>query len=239
MDQHFHYFTWIKFTNKCLYSEQSSLLLVGEPQGEESLRREISKYLFQSRSVRCTPEQIIIGAGTQYLIILLCMLLGKDYPYVTENPGYNRVRTVFKDQGIDIHPISIDKDGICINDLKKSSARVVYVTPSHQFPYEMIMPISRRLELLKWHEEKNGYIIEDDYDSEFRYKGKPVPSLQRLDRSENVIYLGTFSKSLIPSIRISYLVLPPKLILKYQEHFKIYKQTVSRLHQNTLYIFMK
>ncbi|ADK15394.1 PLP-dependent aminotransferase family protein, partial [Clostridium ljungdahlii] len=226
-------------TNKCLYSEQSSLLLVGEPQGEKSLRREISKYLFQSRSVRCTPEQIIIGAGTQYLIILLCMLLGKDYPYLTENPGYNRVRTVFKDQGIDIHRISIDKDGICINDLKKSSARVVYVTPSHQFPYEMIMPISRRLELLKWHEEKNGYIIEDDYDSEFRYKGKPVPSLQGLDRSENVIYLGTFSKSLIPSIRISYLVLPPKLILKYQEHFKIYKQTVSRLHQNILYIFMK
>ncbi len=92
---------------------------------------------------------------------------------------------------------------------------------------------------MKWYEEKNGYVIEDDYDSEFRYKGKPVPSLQGLDRSENVIYLGTFSKSLIPSIRISYLVLPPKLILKYQEHFKIYKQTVSRLHQNTLYIFMK
>ncbi|MDR3597449.1 PLP-dependent aminotransferase family protein [Clostridium sp.] len=101
------------------------------------------------------------------------------------------------------------------------------------------MPISRRLELLKWCEEKDGYIIEDDYDSEFRYKGKPVPSLQGLDSNENVIYVGTFSKSLIPSIRMSYLVLPMKLVEKYQEYFKVYKQTISRLHQNTLYKFMK
>jgi len=235
----FPYSTWRRLTTQCLYSDQSDLLLIGEPQGEECLRKEISKYLFQSRSVRCVPEQIIIGSGTQYLLILLCMLLGKRYAYAIENPGYNRVRNVFKDQGIDVHPISIDEDGICIEDLRKSSARVVYVTPSHQFPYGMIMPVSRRLELLKWCEEKDGYIIEDDYDSEFRYKGKPIPSLQGLDSNGNVIYMGTFSKSLIPSIRISYLVLPSKLLEKYQEYFKIYKQTVSRLHQNTLYRFMK
>lgn len=235
----FPYHIWRKLTSKCLYSDQSDLLLIGEPQGEECLRKEISKYLFQSRSVKCVPEQIVIGAGTQYLMILLSMLLGKEYTYAIENPGYNGVKNVFKDQGIDVHPISIDEDGICIEDLRKSSARVVYVTPSHQFPYGMIMPVSRRLELLKWCEEKDGYIIEDDYDSEFRYKGKPVPSLQGLDNNGNVIYMGTFSKSLIPSIRISYLVLPSKLVKKYQEHFKIYKQTVSRLHQNTLHRFMK
>ncbi|AKN31446.1 GntR family transcriptional regulator [Clostridium carboxidivorans P7] len=237
--EHFPYCTWRKLTTQCLYSDQSNLLLIGESQGEECLRKEISKYLFQSRSVRCIPEQIIIGAGMQYLMILLCMLLGKDYTYAIENPGFNKARNVFIDQGLDVHPISIDEDGICVEDLRKSSAKVVYVTPSHQFPCGMVMPVSRRLELLKWCEEKNGYIIEDDYDSEFRYRGKPIPSLQGLDRNGKVIYMGTFSKSLIPSIRISYLVLPQNLIEKYQKYLKIYKQTVSRLHQNTLYKFMK
>ncbi|WPC40024.1 PLP-dependent aminotransferase family protein [Clostridium sp. JS66] len=237
--EHFPYCTWRKLTTQCLYSDQGNLLLIGESQGEECLRKEISKYLFQSRSVRCIPEQIIIGAGMQYLMIFLCMLLGKDYTYAIENPGFNKARNVFIDQGLEVHPISIDEDGICVEDLRKSSAKVVYVTPSHQFPCGMVMPVSRRLELLKWCEEKNGYIIEDDYDSEFRYKGKPIPSLQGLDRNGKVIYMGTFSKSLIPSIRISYLVLPPNLIEKYQKHFKIYKQTVSRLHQNTLYKFIK
>lgn len=236
---YFPYSMWRKLTIQSLYSDQSDLLLIGESQGEECLRKEISQYLFQSRSVRCTPEQIIIGAGTQFLMVLLCMILGKDHRYAIENPGFHRARDVLKDQGVDVHPISIDEGGICIEDLRKSPASVVYVTPSHQFPYGMVMPISRRLELLKWCGEKDGYIIEDDYDSEFRYKGKPIPSLQGLDNKGNVIYMGTFSKSLIPSIRISYLVLPPKLAQKYHEYFKVYKQTVSRLHQNTLYRFMK
>lgn len=236
---YFPYSIWRKLTTQCLYSDQGDLLLLGEAQGEEFLRKEISKYLFQSRGVRCIPEQIIIGAGLQYLMLLLCMLLGKDYEYAMENPGYDKVRNVFIDQGINVHPISIDENGICIEELRKSLARVVYITPSHQYPFGMIMPISRRLELLKWCEEKDGYIIEDDYDSEFRYEGKPIPSLQGLDRNDKVIYMGTFSKSLIPSIRISYLVLPPKLVKKYQEYFEIYKQTVSKLHQNTLYRFMK
>ncbi|AKA67706.1 PLP-dependent aminotransferase family protein [Clostridium scatologenes] len=237
--EHFPYCTWRKLTTQCLYSDQGNLLLIGESQGEECLRKEISKYLFQSRSVRCIPEQIIIGSGMQYLMILLCMLLGKDYTYAIENPGFNKARNVFIDQGLNIHPISIDEDGICLEDLRKSSANVVYVTPSHQFPCGMVMPVSRRLELLKWCEEKNGYIIEDDYDSEFRYRGKPIPSLQGLDSTGKVIYMGTFSKSLIPSIRISYLVLPENLIEEYQKYLKAYKQTVSRLHQNTLYKFMK
>jgi GntR family transcriptional regulator/MocR family aminotransferase len=237
--EYFPYSVWRRLTNQCIYADQDDFLLMGEYQGEEALRKEISKYLFQSRSVRCIPEQIIIGAGMQYLMIILCMLLGKEYTYAIENPGYNKARNVFKDQGIDVQSILIDEDGICIDELRKSSARVVYVTPSHQFPCGMVMPVSRRLELLKWCEEKDGYIIEDDYDSEFRYKGKPIPSLQGLDSNGKVIYMGTFSKSLIPSIRMSYLVLPLKLVEQYQEYFKVYKQTVSRLHQNTLYRFIK
>lgn len=236
---YFPYSIWRKLTIQSLYSDQGSVLLLGQPEGELCLREEISKYLFQSRGVKCSAEQIIIGAGTQFLLTLLCMLIGKKYSYAIENPGFHRARHIFKDYGINVQAISIDEDGICIEDLKRSSAKVVYVTPSHQFPYGMVMPISRRIELLSWCSVINGFIIEDDYDSEFRYKGKPIPSLQGLDKSGNVIYMGTFSKSLIPSSRISYIVLPSVLLSKYQEHFKIYKQTVSRLHQDTLYRFMK
>jgi GntR family transcriptional regulator/MocR family aminotransferase len=145
---------------------------------------------------------------------------------------------VLRDQSLEVVPIPLDQDGICMNSLKSSRARVVYVTPSHQFPYGMVMPVSRRMELLNWAEEMDGYIIEDDYDGEFRYKGKPIPSLQGLDINERVVYLGTFSKSLIPSIRISYLVLPKPLLIKYKQYFTVYKQTVSRLHQDTLFRFM-
>ena len=236
---HFPYSTWRRLTIQSLYSDQSILLSLGDPQGDKCLREEISNYLFQSRGVRCSADQIIIGSGTQYLLILLSMLIGKCCSYGIENPGFYKARHVFKDQGIDVKPISIDENGIRIEDLKKCSVKVAYVTPSHQFPCGMVMPISRRMELLKWCEEINGYIIEDDYDSEFRYKGKPIPSLQGLDTNGHVIYMGTFSKSLIPSIRISYLVLPQSLLKKYQEHLIIYKQTVSRLHQYTLYRFMK
>jgi GntR family transcriptional regulator / MocR family aminotransferase len=236
---YFPYTLWRKLTIQSLYSDQRNLLLIGDAQGEQCLREEISKYLFQSRGVRTSADQIIIGAGTQFLMTLLCMLIGKQYKYAVEDPGFHRTRCVFKDQGIDVYPVPINNEGICIEELSKSTARVVYVTPSHQFPYGMVMPISRRMELLKWCEERNGFIIEDDYDSEFRYKGKPIPALQGLDTKGNVIYMGTFSKSLIPSIRISYLALPPILMRKYQEHYKVYKQTVSRLHQNTLFRFMK
>lgn len=235
----FPYTIWRKLMVESLYSGEGDLLQTANPQGEETLREEIAKYIFQGRGAQCTSDQIVIGAGTQYLLILLSMIIGKDQLFAIENPGYNRVRRVLKDQGVTLVPISIDEKGIDINALKNSKAKVVYITPSHQFPYGTIMPISRRLELLKWCEGNDGYVIEDDYDSEFRHKGMPIPALQSLDKSGRVIYLGTFSKSLIPSMRISFLVLPSKLLKRYQEHFIIYKQTVSRLHQDTLYRFIK
>jgi GntR family transcriptional regulator / MocR family aminotransferase len=237
--EHFPYAIWRKITVQSLYEDQGELFYNGNPQGEQLLREQITAYLYASRGVRCSVEQIIIGAGTQVLIGLLCMLIGKEHIYALENPGFHRTKITLQDLGVHTIPIPLDENGINIKQLKNTEANVVYVTPSHQFPYGMIMPISRRMELLKWAEEKNGYIIEDDYDGEYRYKGKPIPSLQGLDTNENVVYLGTFSKSLIPSIRISYMVLPSSLIKKYQEHFTIYKQTVSRLHQDTLYRFMK
>ncbi|MFJ7725231.1 PLP-dependent aminotransferase family protein [Neobacillus sp. NPDC097160] len=236
--EHFPFPIWRKLTIQSLYEEESSYFLNGEPQGELPLREAISKYIYQSRGVRCSADQIIIGAGTQYLISLLTMIIGKDAVYSMEDPGFHRIREAFKDQGVILKPIPLDQDGIDLNHLVESKAKVTYVTPSHQFPKGMVMPITKRMELLKWAEKQGRYIIEDDYDGEFRYKGKPIPSLQGLDINSKVIYLGTFSKSLIPSIRISYMVLPDRLLEKYNQDFTIYKQTVSRLHQHTLWQFM-
>jgi len=234
----FPYTAWRKLTIQSLYEDQASVFYNGDPQGEWNLREEIANYLFASRGVRCTAEQIIIGAGTQVLMNLLVLLIGKEHVYGLEEPGYHRVRTVLHHHGVPTVPIPLDEAGMEMGALKESPATVAYVTPSHQFPMGMVMPIVRRMELLKWAEIKDGYIIEDDYDGEYRYKGKPIPSLQALDTLGRVVYLGTFSKSLIPSIRISYLVLPAKLIQTYQDGFAIYKQTVSRLHQETLFRFM-
>ncbi|WP_286230500.1 PLP-dependent aminotransferase family protein [Neobacillus mesonae] len=237
--EHFPYTIWRKLTIQSLYEDQGELFYNGDRQGELQLREQIAKYLYASRGVRCSADLIIIGAGTQMLIGLLCLMIGKEHTFALENPGFHRTRAVLQDFGARTIPIAIDEEGIDLKQLKISKASIAYVTPSHQFPFGMIMPISRRMELLKWAEDNNGYIIEDDYDGEYRYKGRPIPSLQGLDTKGNVIYLGTFSKSLIPSIRISYMVLPQKLMEKYREHFTIYKQTASRLHQQTLYLFMK
>ncbi|MFK9090904.1 PLP-dependent aminotransferase family protein [Bacillus salipaludis] len=236
--EHFPFPIWRRLTIQSLYEEESSYFLNGDPQGELPLREAISKYIYQSRGVRCSADQIIIGAGTQYLISLLTMIIGRDAVYSMEDPGFHRTREAFKDKGVTLKPIPLDHNGIDLNHLVVSKANVTYVTPSHQFPNGMVMPITRRMELLQWAEDEGRYIIEDDYDGEFRYKGKPIPSLQGLDHKGKVIYVGTFSKSLIPSIRISYMVLPDGLLEKYNQHFTIYKQTVSRLHQHTLSLFM-
>lgn len=165
-------------------------------------------------------------------------MIGRNALFGMEDPGYYRVRYFFKDNNLKMEPIPLDEKGISITHLRKSHIKAVYVTPSHQFPIGNVMPISRRLELLEWAKEEKAYIIEDDYDGEFRYGGKPIPALQGLDSYDNVIYMGTFSKSLIPSIKISYMVLPWDLINLYSKN-SYYVQTVSRLHQHTLQLFME
>ncbi|MEK5061454.1 GntR family transcriptional regulator [Paenibacillus sp. FSL H7-0326] len=236
---HFPFKVWRQINMKALNVEQASLLLYGDPQGEIELRKHISRYLFQSRGVECSEEQIVIGAGTQYLIGLLCNMIGRNFVYGIEEPGYDRARLILKDYGKRVAPIPLDNQGLNVSELIRSDVKAVYVTPSHQYPTGTIMPVSRRLDLINWARETDGYIIEDDYDSEFRYESKPIPSLQSLDCYGNVIYLGTFAKSLIPSLRITYLVLPSKLLSIYKEKFWGYKQTVSRIHQHTLNLFIE
>ncbi|PDZ04728.1 GntR family transcriptional regulator [Bacillus cereus] len=229
---------WKRAIQETLFQYENELFAKEDPQGELVLREHISKYLYHARGVHSTPDQIIIGAGTQPLLWLLLQLLGSKKEYGIENPGFHRIPAMIQSSGLPVHPIPLDNKGIHISALRKSGSNVAYVTPSHQFPLGIIMPLSRRLELLKWANDCKGYIIEDDYDGEFRYRGKPIPSLQGLDSNERVIYIGTFSKSFLPSLRMGYIVLPPHLLRVYEDLGGMFKQTVSTLQQLTFATFI-
>lgn len=231
---------WRKYAKDVLDESSHDLLLLGHPQGDLELRQEIASYLYSSRGVRCTPQQIILGSGTEQLMPLLIGLLGKHASYAIENPGYPLTHHIFANHEREVIPIPVDEDGMNISELEKSEATIAYVTPSHQFPTGAILSASRRVQLLNWAFAKEGrYIVEDDYDSEFRYIGKPIPSLQGIDQSERVIYISTFSKSLMPSLRMAYLVLPMHVLHAYRKAFPYYSSTVPRLDQHILSKFMK
>lgn len=236
----FPYVQFKKVLNQCLNENSRELLLYGDHRGDYGLRLEIAKYLHYSRGVMCKPDQIIISSGTQQSLTTLCHVLSRfKYTLGFEEPGYKGARSVFSHFNYNIIPIPLEPDGIDIEALKKTDAKLAYVTPSHQFPCGMVMSVAKRISLIKWAKENSGYIIEDDYDGEFKSKGKPIPSLQGLDGSQRVIYVGNFSKSLMPSMRISYIVLPPSLLEIYEESYKVYEQPVSRIIQKSLEIFMK
>ncbi|OPJ59183.1 PLP-dependent aminotransferase family protein [Clostridium oryzae] len=236
----FPYSLWRKVSNECICPSLKELLVYGEHQGEPELRDQIARYVFAARGVKCTWEQVLIGAGTQQSLYMLSLMLKDiDNEIAFEEPGYDGARKVFIDNGFKINPIELEADGISIDRLIKSNSKIVYVTPSHQFPCGMIMPAAKRLMLLELISRRNGYIIEDDYDGEFRYQGKPIPSLQGMNNSERVIYMGTFSKALSPAIRISYMILPEPLVNSYRKKCMIYEQPVSRLEQKTLQLFME
>ncbi len=231
---------WRKYAKDVLDETSRELLLLGHPQGDVELRQEIASYLFSSRGVRCTAQQIVIGSGTEQLMPLLIHLLGKEAIYAIENPGYPLTHHIFNNHDRKTVAISVDEEGMNIGELEKQSATVAYVTPSHQFPTGAILSASRRVQLLNWASSQQGrYIIEDDYDSEFRYVGKPIPSLQGMDQRERVIYISTFSKSLMPSLRIAYFVLPMHLLQAYRRTFLYYSSTVPRLDQHVLSQFMR
>lgn len=179
--------------------DRTELFRTGDPQGEYGFRSAISNYLYQARGVDCTPDQVLIGAGSDYILMLLGMILGTEHMIAFEDPTYKQAYRVIHTLGYETVPVAMDRHGMKIQDLESTGADIAYVTPSHQYPTGIVMPIGRRMELLKWAYEKDGrYIIEDDYDSEFRYKGKPIPALQGYDAEDKVIYLGTFSKSIAP-----------------------------------------
>ena len=236
----FPFNAWRKLSRQVLMDDNKELFMLGAPQGEEILQQAIAAYLHQARGVSCKPEQVIIGAGTDYLLMLLCALWGQSRRIAMENPTYRRAFRALQTLGNDMRAVSMDQEGMQVEALLESGADVAYVMPSHQYPLGTVMPMKRRMRLLRWAEEEpDRFIIEDDYDSEFRYRGKPIPSLQGFDRNGRVIYLGTFSKSIAPAIRVSYMVLPPRLLAIYRERGTAFASTVSRVDQMIVAGFLR
>lgn len=236
----FPYTVWRRLMNEAVAGLNAQTLSLGDPMGDFEFRTAIAEYLAQSRGVRCTPGQILIGAGTDYLLMLLCGLFAPELKIAMENPTYLRAYRVFCGLNRTVNPIPVTSMGIDIKQLSVSDSSVAYVTPSHQYPLGAVMPVTRRGELLDWaYSAKNRYIIEDDHDSEFRYKGLPIPSLQGMDTKGRVIYLGTFSRAIAPAIRVSYMVLPEGLRCHYGQRFPHYSSTVSRVDQRILTEFIR
>lgn len=235
----FPFSTWRKISKNVLAEHQRDIFEPGHPKGDFAFRKTICHYLYSFRGVSCEPEQIIVGAGNDYLLVLLGKILGEHQKVAMENPTYKRAYRIFSSAGYDMITLPMDKNGMSMEHLKASEANIAYVMPSHQFPTGVVMPIGRRMELLKWAEEvKDRYLIEDDYDSEFRYKGKPIQALQAWDKKEKVIYMGTFSKSIAPAIRVSFMVLPKPLLELYEKNAGFLSSTVSRIDQAILNEFI-
>ncbi len=209
-------------------------------QGEEGLRKEVAKYLTSSRGVKCMASNIVICNGFAEAMGLVAKMLKNRYTSLAcESPGYYITKKVFEDYGYNIDNVSIDENGLNLEQLKLTNSKLVYITPSHQYPTSVTMPISNRLKLLKWAKDVGGIIIEDDYDSELSYIHRPIPSLQGLDHYEKTIYFGTFSKSLSPALRVCYMVLPDFLIDIYQNSFDAHFPKVSLTTQKTLELFLQ
>ena len=236
----FPYSIWRKINKEILAEENKELLQIGHSQGERSLREAINNYLRFSRGVNSSADNIIIGAGSEYLIQLIINILGRDKIFAVEEPGYYKIKRILNVNGINPIGIPIDEQGVDVESLRNSNSNIIHITPSHQFPTGIIMPINRRIQIINWVNESNErYIIEDDYDSEFRFEGRPIPALQSLDNNGKVIYLGTFSKCFSPSERIAYVVLPDELIKIYKRDFSFLACTVSRVSQEALLRFIK
>ena len=235
----FPFATWKRISKEILRDNRGELFALGSPKGDWELRATISRYLHSSRGVNCSPEQVIVGAGNDYLLMLLSKILETSQHVAMDDPTYKRAYRMFTSCGYQISAIAPDESGMQLSAVRESGANLLYVMPSHQYPTGIVMPIGLRMELLKWAGEKEDrYIIEDDHDSEFRYKGKPIPALQGSDRSGKVIYIGTFSKAIAPAIRVSYMVLPRQLLCIYENNYSFLASTVSRIDQMILNEFI-
>lgn len=234
---HFPLKIWRRIANQVLTLQES--FQYGEPFGEVCLREQIAAYLLQSRGVKTDANAIIIGSSTQQMLINLGHILKDDFPSITvEDPGYDGAREAFQFHRFTIETISVYEAGVDISQLEQMKSRLIYVTPSHHSPYGVSMSIQQRQMLIHWANKMHGYIIEDDYDSEFRYTQQPFPALASID-SARVIYLGNFSKSFLPGIRLSYMVLPQSLLNRYKKQFLHFESTTSLLSQLTMAKFME
>ncbi|MBR6913114.1 MAG: PLP-dependent aminotransferase family protein [Treponema sp.] len=238
--KNFPFSLWAHLMRKVLTDEnlKSRILERVNVSGVWELRLAISEHLRDFRNMNVSPNKIVIVSGTESACSMIVQLLGNEKIYAVENPGYHKVAKVFSLNGANVIPIKIDEFGVNPCELEKINAKVVHVSPSHHFPTGIIMPARRRFELLSWAEKNDAYIIEDEYDSEFRLNGKPLPSLLSSNNSR-VIYMNTFSKTLTPSFRISYMILPDSLVEKFNEKLGFYSCSVSAFEQFALAKFIE
>ena len=234
--EHFPFSVWSRLQREVMLDYGEKLLLPLPNQGIPELRQAIAEHLSEFRGMQVDPGNILVGAGTDFLYNLLIQLLGRDRIYAVEDPGYDKIRRIYAAGGVAC--VSAAMDGFGVMPDRLGDAQVLHISPTHHFPTGLVTPVGRRQELLRWARERDGYIIEDDYDSEFRFDAHPKPTMQSLDRSGRVVYMNTFSKSLAPSIRISYLVLPNGLMERFRKEFAFYSCTVSSFEQYTLARFL-
>ena len=231
----FPFSVWSRLQREVMLDYREGLLRPMPNLGIYDLRLAISRYLAAFRGMRVAPEQILVGAGTDFLYNLLIQLLGRDVAYAVEEPGYRKIRRIYAAGGVTTLSAPLDSQGVRPDAL--GNARVLHISPSHHFPTGLITPVSRRLELTAWARSRGGWIIEDDYDTEFRFDARPLPAMQTL-APDRVIYMNSFSKTLAPSIRISYMVLPEGLMDRFQQQLGFYSCTVPSFEQYTLARFL-
>ena len=228
---------WARLTRQVL--SEGSHLAPAPPQGLPALREAIARDLRDFKGMAVSPEQIVVGAGAEYLYLLLAQLLGREGTvFALEDPGYPKIRQVYGKWGAACRPIPLDGQGMALEPLYASGATAAHLSPAHHYPTGIVTPIARRQALLRWAEEVDGVIVEDDYDSEFRFTGRPIPTLQSIDRRGRVIYMNTFSQTISPSMRVGFMVLPPRLLERYRRELGFYASTVPALDQQVLARFL-
>ena len=235
----FPFSVWARLTRRILTERGAELLQATPHNGVYPLRQAIARHLYQFRGISAAPEQIVVGAGTEYLYNLIVQLLGRDLLYGVEDPGYSKAARIYGLNGAGCIPLPMDSRGVRPQEVEERGVQILHISPNHQFPTGTVTPILRRQALLRWAEEQRGYIIEDDYDSEFRFTGRPIPAMKSIDAAGRVIYMNTFSRSLAPSLRVSYMVLPPSLMEEYPRRLGFYSCTVPAMEQYTLASFLE
>ncbi len=234
----FPFSTWAKLARRVMNDREEAFLTKPESKGVPELREAIAAYLRKAKGISVDENQIIVGPGTEYLHHILLQLLGRSRIVAVEDPGYKKVGQIYEGNGLKCLHVPVDQGGMIVKRLWDSNATLVHVAPAHQFPTGCVMPIGRRQELLAWAKAQSAYVIEDDYDSEFRFDGRPIPTLASLG-GERVIYMNTFTKTLAPSIRIAYMVLPRDLTDRYEKKLFYYSAALSAFEQYTLAAFIK
>lgn len=235
----FPFSVWARLMRGVLLDRRVDLLQSVPDAGLSALREAIADELYRQRGVCVSPEQVYIGAGAEYFYNLLIQFLGREKIFALEEPGHRKIARVYQANGVQMRPIRMDSDGVIPALVAESGADVLHISPSHHYPTGTVMPITRRQALMRWlTEQPERYLIEDDYDSEFRFTGLPIPTMQSMDSSGRVIYMNTFSRTIAPALRISYMILPKALLARWRESMGFYSCTVPSFEQMTLTRFL-